>query len=479
MGYKTGTDKEQITLMPACLDDYVPETHMCRVISAFTGQLDMGKLGYKYAESKGTGCRPYDPRMMLNLYMYGYLNRVRSSRRMEAETRRNVEVMWLMDGLKPDDKTICNFRKDNAEALRQTFRAFVKMLRRLGLYGAELEAQDGTKFRANNSRKNNHNKTTVERELSRIEKQISEYMNVLDQGDKEEEGERAPSADKIKAAMERLNERKIKFEELLERVEAEGEVSTVDPDARLMHSGGDARKLDVCYNVQTITDGKHSMIVAFDIADSSSDRGNMEGMSELAKEALEVESLTVLADKGYYDGEDIEKCENNGVTCLVAKPRPGGTKKAEEFAHEQFIYDREKDLYICPCQTELRFMRKQKHSNGNEYLVYSNFPACGRCPRRAECTKAKYRQIWRPLYQDTLDEVDRRTKTNKALYRKRQEIVEHPFGTIKAVWGYKQFLCRTKPKVTAEIALAYSAYNLRRAINIFAEKGISIVAALA
>jgi len=478
MRYKGGANKEQLTFMPACVDDYVPESHMCRVISAFTGQLDMSELGYKYAEGKEKGNRPYDPRMMLNLYLYGYLNRVRSSRRLEAETHRNVEVMWLMDGLRPDDKTICNFRKDNAEALRRTFRTFVRMLRRLGLYGGEVEATDSTKFRANNSRKNNHNKTTVERELSRLEKQISEYMNALEQGDKEESDKDAPSAEKIQAALTKLRERKIKVEELLTQVEGEGEVSTVDPDARLMHSGGDARKLDVCYNVQTITDSKHSLIVDYYIANSSSDSGNMETMSELAKEALEVEALTILADKGYYDGEDIAECEKNGITCLVAKPGPGGTAKSAEFTHDQFIYDREKKCYVCPCQNELRFMRKQKHSNGNEYLVYSNFPACGRCLRRAECTQTRYRQILRPLYQDTLDQVDQRTRINRELYRKRQEIVEHPFGTIKSVWGFKQFLCRTKPKVTAETALAYSAYNLRRAINIFADKGLSIVASL-
>jgi len=478
MGYKTGTPKDQYTLMPMSLDEYVPEEHMCRVISAFTGQLDMKELGYKYADCKGLGNRPFDPRMMLNLYLYGYLNRVRSSRRLEAETHRNVEVMWLMEGLTPDDKTISNFRKDNTEALRKTFRAFVKMLRKLDLYGGEVEATDGTKFRANNSRKNNHNKTTVERELSRMEKQISEYMNGLEQADKEEAEEAAPSAEKIKEALEKLNERKIKFEELLSRVESEGEVSTVDPDARLMHSGGDARKLDVCFNVQTITDSKHGLIAGFDVSGSSSDTGNMQAMSELAKEDLEVETFTNLADKAYYDGEDIAACEENGVTCLVVKPRSGGASKAEGYTHDCFTYDREKDSYLCPCGNELRYMRQQRRRNGKEYRIYANYSACSLCPRRKECTKSKYRQILRSMYQDILDQVDQRTTINKELYRKRQELAEHPFGTVKSVWGFKQFLCRRKPKVTAETALTFSAYNLRRAINIFASKGVSLVAAL-
>ena len=260
MGYKVGTDKKQISLLPVCLDDYISEDHICRVIDAFTGRLDLCASGYKYAEWKDKGCRPYDPQMMLNLYIYGYLHRVRSSRRLEAETTRNVEVMWLMNELKPDDKTICNFRKDNAKALKKTFREFVVMCRELDLYGGEVEATDGTKFRADNSRKNNHNKTTVEKELTRIEKQINEYLAALEQGDKEEEGEGKPSGAAVKAALEKLKERKDKYEGLAERVEKEGEVSTVDGDARLMRSGGDARPLDVCYNVQTVVDSKNHLI---------------------------------------------------------------------------------------------------------------------------------------------------------------------------------------------------------------------------
>ena len=480
MRYKTGGDKYQTTMLPACIEDYVPEDHMCRVIEAFTNQLDMVQLEYKYAECNEMGNRPFDPRMMLNLYIYGYLNRVRSSRKLEAETVRNIEVIWLMNGLTPDDKTISNFRKDNTKAIKTTFRAFSRMFRDLGMFGGEVEATDGVKLRANNSRKNNHNKTTVERELSRIDKRINEYMNALEQADKEEEAEEKnrPTAEEVKVALEKLNERKVKFEDLLARVEEEGEVSTVDPDSRLMHSGGDNRKLDVCYNVQTITDGKHHLIVDFDVTNQPEDKGNLENMSEKAKEVLEVETLTNLADKGYYDGEDIEKCENNGVTCLIAKPKAGGAKKEEGFCRENFVYCPEKDAYICPCQNELSFMRLQNHSDGKEYRVYSNFSACNKCPQREICTKSRFRQILRSPYQETLDEVDKRTRENKGLYRKRQEIVEHPFGTVKAVWGYKQFLCRGKEKVTAETALAYLAYNLKRVINIFKADGRNLKAAL-
>jgi hypothetical protein len=414
--------------------------------------------------------RPYGPRMMLGLYIYGYLHRVRSSRRLEAETRRNVEVMWLMDGLTPDDRTICNFRKDNTKAIREVFRDFSSMCQEMGLYGGETAAEDGTKFRADNSRKNNYNKTIVENELSKTDKKISEYMKALDEADAAEAGELKPSEKQIQEALKKLNERKEKFENLKERVEKEGEVSTVDPDSRLMHSSGDARHLDVCYNVQTVVDSKHHLIVDFEVINCSDDKGNLHSMAEKSKEVMETETLTLLADKGYYDGQDIAACEADGVTVLVAKPKAGGAVKEEEFKRERFVYDKESDSYMCPCQNRLKYMRDQKHNNGKQYRIYANYSACGKCPKKAECTKGDNREIYRSAYQDTLDIVDERTRNNKELYRKRQEIVEHPFGTIKAVWGYKQYLCRGKPKVTAETAFAYLAYNFRRVFNIFNDK---------
>jgi transposase len=477
MKYKAGVDKKQITLFPTSLDDYISKEHICRVINAFTGQLDMSALDYTYAEVKSTGCRPYDPRMMLNLYLYGYLHRVRSSRRLQAETTRNVEVMWLLDGLKPDDRTICNFRKDNAKALRETFRVFAVLCRDLGLYGGEVVATDSTKFRANNSRKNNWNKTTVDRQLTRIDKQISDYMNALEQADKEAIVQQAPSTEAIKAALEKLKQRKVTFEELKSRVESEGEVSTVDEDARLMRSGGDGRALDVCYNVQTVVDSKHKLIIDFDLSERSDDKGNLHTMSKKAKALLEVPKITNLADKGYYDGDDIAACESNGVRCLVAKPKPGGAMKEEGFTRTNFIYTKDEDCYICPGKNRLKYMRNQRHSDGTDCRVYANYSACTTCPLKNKCTKAKYRQVLRRPHEDTLDIVNERTQANKALYKKRQAIVEHPFGTIKAVWGYKQFLCRTKPKVSAETALAYLAYNMRRFITISIESKVNPISA--
>jgi hypothetical protein len=286
------------------------------------------------------------------------------------------------------------------------------------------------------------------------------------------------NADEIKSALEKLCGREVEFGEFLSRLETEGEISDADPDARLMRSGGDGRALDVCYNIQTAVDDKHHMVADFDITGRSDDKGNLQNMAERAMDVMGAGSLTVLADKGYYDGADIAACEENGATCLVAKPAPGGAKKAEGFSHEDFSYDRENDAYTCPCQNQLRFAGTQNGSNGKEYRLYANDAACAKCPRRADCTKTRNREILRLPYQNALDAVDERTRNNKALYRKRREIVEHPFGTIKAVWGFRQFLCRTKPKVGAETALAFLAYNLRRAANVFNENGGSLAAAL-
>jgi transposase len=467
MGYKIGVDRKQQALLPISLDEYIADDHICRVIDAFTRQVDISNLGFKYAEYKKTGCRPYDPRMMLNLYVYGYLHRVRSSRRLRDEAVRNVEVMWLVNGLSPDDKTISNFRKDNTEALRKTFQTFVQMCRRLGLYGEELTANDGTKFRANNSLKNNYGKVVVENELGRIDTKISEYLALLEQGDNEIE--KTPSAGAIKAALEMLRERKSEYEDIKIRLETEGEISTVDPDSRLMRSGGDGREIDVGYNVQTVVDSKHHMIVDFEVTNNSCDAGTLYPLMERTKEIMEVEELTNLSDKGYYDSEDIASCEENGITCLVAKKRPGGTVKTKEFRHDQFIYDAAQDKYTCPCGNAMRYKRMKKKNGGKEYRVYANYQACRECQRKSECTSYKYREILRLPYQGVLDIVDERTRANKELYRRRQEIVEHVFGTVKAVWGYKQFLCRTKPKVTTETALAYLAYNMRRVFNIYRE----------
>ena len=475
MGYKQGKDMQQLSFL--CLDDYVPHNHICRAIYAFVTGLDMIDLNFKYAQTKDVGAPPFDPRAMLMLYIYGYLNRVRSSRRLEAETLRNVEVMWLMAGLLPDNRTICEFRKNNAKVLKAVFKQFVLLCKGIDLLGGVTVATDGTKFRANCSKKNIMTKSSVERELSHLDKLISEYMNELEKNDAAETNEDKPDANRIEEIIKGLKAKKEDLESYTKRLETEKEISVIDPDAKLMKSGGDARKIDACYNVITVVDDKNKLIVDFDVTKNPNDLGQLHDISIEAKEILETGSLKNLADSGFYSGKDIDACERDGITCLVAKPAPGGKKKEEGFTRESFIYNKENDYYVCPNKKRLQYKRL-KVTKGKLNKIYSNYSACTNCPKKTKCTERKFREIERSIYQDTLDIIDERTKNNKALYRRRQEIVEHPFGTVKAVWGYKQFLCRTLPKVAGETSLAYLAYNFRRVFNILNEQGRDITAAI-
>ena len=481
MRYKSGISRAQDSFLPSCLDDYVDEEHLCRVISAFTETLDMAELGFKYSDTKDVGCKPFDPRMMLNLYIYGYLNRVRSSRRLQAETTRNIEVMWLLEKMVPDDKTIANFRKDNAVAIRKVFREFTIMLKSLELFGGELIAVDGTKIRANNSIDNNFNPKTAETALSNIDKRISEYMKALEETDKAETDEINPTNENLREALTLLKERKLKIESASSRLREPGGASIIDPDARLMKQSGDSYSVGVCYNVQTAVDAKNNLIAEFDIFDNTADRGTLKKMSDRVRDILGVEKIISLADKGFYDGEDLAACEQDGITCLVAKPITSSSKRDEtldpNFSFEHFTYDKEKNCYICPMKQELIFKKYGKHMK-KDCGIYSSSKACLKCPERSKCITYSAKRIPRLFYQDTLDIVDARTKNNPEFYKKRKKMIEHPFGTVKRIWGFIQFLCRTKPKVGAEMSLTYLAYNLRRTINIFSGRKMSLLKAI-
>jgi transposase len=474
MAYRQGENREQLTLTPMCLDDYIGEDSICRVIAAYVERLDMAALGFKYAETKDTGRPPFNPAKMFSLYLYGYLNRVRSSRRLEAETRRNVEVMWLMEKLTPDDKTICNFRKDNSAALKKAFREFSLWCAGEGLFGKELVAVDGTKIRANSSRHNIHTKKGTEKQLAEATAKIEKYMAALEENDDDEADETKLSSETVQAILKHLSEKKETLTERLAKIEANGgaEISVVDPDARFMHTNGDGRPLDACYNVQTVTDSKHNLIVDFDVTTCPDDKGALPKMTESAKEIMGVDTIIVSADKGYYDGEDIAECEKNSTVCYVPKVADHTHAPNEKYDKKHFKYDSEKDCYICPQGNELPFRQLQKHKEDKfSNRVYYNTKACKGCPNREKCTTSKRggRRISRNHHQDALDRNNARMNTDEGreIFRERKKIVEHPFGTIKAVWGFRQFLCRTQERTTAEQSLAFLAYNLRRVINIF------------
>ena len=475
-----------MTLSPMCLDDYIESDSICRVIAAYASNLDMRALGFKYAGTKDTGRPPYAPASMLMLYLYGYLNRIRSSRRLEAETKRNVEVMWLMEKLTPDDKTICNFRKDNAAALKKVFREFSLWCGYQGLYGKELVAVDGSKIRANSSRRNIHTRKGTEKELTSVEKKISEYMNELEANDAAETNDAKLSPEAVHEALRRLNDKKNTMQGWLHQIEANDgkEISTIDPDAQIMHTGGDGRNLDACYNVQSVVDEKYKLIIDFDVSTCPDDKGALPKMTAIAKEIMGVEAVSVVADKGYYDGEDIGRCEENGTICYVPKTSAHAPAPDTRYNKEHFRYDAESDCYICPKGQVLPFRQFNKRGEGKASdRVYYNAKACRRCHDREKCTTNQRdgRKIYRGPHQTALDVVNSRMKTNEAQQtsRERKKIVEHPFGTIKAVWGYRQFLCRGQEHTTAEMSLTFLAYNFRRVFNIFKENGKDMAAMMA
>ena len=466
MPYIKGEDRNQITLFPEAVDDYITPDNPVRVIEAFVDSLDMKELGFKRTTPNDVGRPAYDPRDLLKLYLYGYLNRIRSSRKLETEAGRNVELMWLLKKLKPDFKTIADFRKDNKKAIKNVFKQFNLLCKEWELFGCEVIAVDGSKFRACNSKRNNYNDKKIKRHLKYLDEKISNYLKELDSNDQEEADTHIPSAEEIKKRIEELKKRKAKYQAMQKEMKEKkiDEISTTDPDARLMKVNNNG--VDVCYNVQTAIDQKNKLIVDYDVINNAADQGNLYEMAEKAKETLGVEEIKALADKGYYSTSDLKKCEGNKIETYVAKPKNTGSVANPDFHQDRFQYDQEQNIYICPAGQPLYPSRIRK-INGVEYQDYKNFRACKQCKFKDQCTSSKKgRTISRNLYQELLDEIDKRTQENKELYAQRQMLAEHPFGTIKRIWGYSHFLTKGLESVKTESALSFLAYNLRRVINI-------------
>jgi len=406
--------------------------------------------------------------------------RTRSSRRLESLARVNVEVMWLLCKVVPDDRCIADFRKDNGKAIKKVFRAFTLMCSRLGLYGGEDSSVDGTKIRANANRRSVHTKKGTEALIAKVNEKIERYMKLLDETDKEEAGEPQISQSTVKSILEHLAEKKEKLLDWQKRIEENnGEaLGEVDPDARIMSTNGDGRALDACYNVQTIADNEHGMVIEFQVTTDAGDSGNLSAMTESAKEILGVEKIDVSADKGYYDSADIARCEQNGTVTYVPPVKASECAPNRKYNRENFVYDTENNCYICPEGQKL-FYNPAKQAK--ESRLYENPKVCKSCLNREKCTTAAKRRIYRLKNQEALERNNARMKTEvgNEKYRKRSETIEHIFGTIKAVWGYRQFLCRTQERTTTEQSLAFLAYNLRRAINIFARDGRNLAKEIA
>jgi hypothetical protein len=402
---------------------------------------------------------------------------MRSSRRLEKACLSNVEVMWLMKKLAPDFKTIADFRKDNIDCIKPVFKEFVYLCRSLDLFGPELVAIDGSKFKAVNSTKRNLNEKTLPERLKRVEKRIAEYLKEMEENDKadeEEHNDNAAKVERLKEKLAKLDEKRQEYVRAQNEMRETGqkEVSLTDPDSRLMRI--DSQKLDVCYNVESAVDSKNHLVVDYETTNSSNDRNELAKMAEAAKETLEVEELDVTADKGFYDGKELKECEENGITTYVPIPEETMPNKKvgvpePEFYSSKFSYDPLRDVYICPANQEMSFWKRSSDGRGKNRGRLYRTGACTICPFRSRCTRNKLgRIIFRSENQDVIDRLRVRIKSDEGLEKlnKRKEIVEHPFGTMKRAFNQGYLLLRGLRKVNGEVGFMMVAYNIRRAINI-------------
>lgn len=461
-----GADREQATLFPESLEDWVGEDNPVRVIDVYVDELDLAELGFAGVDPKTTGRPSYHPSVLLKLYIYGYLNAVHSSRRLEREAGRNVEVMWLTRRLAPDHKTIADFRKDNGPAIRKVCARFVELCRRLGLFAEASVAIDGSKFKAVNNRDRNFTEAKMKRRMAQIEESVARYLHQLESADRQERSKaRAMKID-------RLSEKIAKLQEEMQRLEAldkqrlaqpDNQISLTDTDARSMATSGRGSGV-VGYNVQAAVDTTHHLIVAHEVTTSGSDRSQLAPMSKMTKAVLGVGKLDVVADRGYFTSEQILECVEADVTVTLPKPQTSNNKLRGRFVKSDFRYVASKDVYICPAGETLKFYYTNEEKGLTLRRYWTN--ACASCAIKSKCTTGAQRRITRWEHEHVLEDVQRRLDENPQAMSVRRETVEHPFGTLKARMGATHFLMKRLKNVKTEMALAVLAYNLTRVMNI-------------
>jgi transposase len=464
MTHLVGHDRCQTLLLPESLDDYVGPENPVRFVEAFVDGLDLAAAGFGRVRPKETGRPGYAPSDLLKLYIYGYLNRIRSSRRLEAETHRNVEVIWLLRHLKPDFKTIADFRRDNRKAFRPVFREFVLLCRQLDLFGRELLAVDGTRIKAVNNKDRNFTRASLTEFIRLADAKLDDYLQRLDTSDAAEQaagGSRVENlAEKIAAVRERLT----RCQEMLAELDRTGEdqISLTDPDSRAMAAH---THVAVGYNVQVAVDTKHKLLVEQQVTNQVLDMGLLTETAEPAKEILGVEHIAVVADRGYFKIEDIEACENAGMEPYVPRLQRGPSVRAGLFRKDEFEYDPETDTILCPGGQRL-----QPYSSsllrGLKKINYANKQACRNCPLRSRCTNNSFRSVSRMENEAVLDRMQARLAQRPQVLAQRREAVEHPFGTIKQWMNQGAFLMRGLENVRGEFSLTALAYNIRRVLNI-------------
>ncbi len=431
MAYIEGISRKQVILFPDVIDDYIEDNNQVQFIDAFVDSMDLKELEFKYAEPEPTGRPPYNPADLLKLYIYGYLNRIRSSRSLEKETHRNIELMWLLRKLTPDFKTIADFRKDNKKAIKAVCREFILLCKKLSLFRGELIAIDGSKFKAVNSKKRNFNEAKLNKKIKEIEEKIDTYLSELEENDRDET-----------------------------------QISLTDPDSRTMVNN---QRIEVCYNMQFTVDEKHKLILDHEVTNEVKDQNQLSKMAKRAKEILGVEEIEVLTDKGYYNAVEIKECVDNGIKPYIPELESTVSKKVNiprpEFYKNKFSYDKEKDVYICPEGIELRYRNTAVH-HGKRMRLYKSEECMGCKSKRLRTKNKNGRIIYRWENEEILEDMRRRIKLNKDKVKKQQWLTEHIFRTMKRNFNQGYFLMEGIDKVGGEMGLTVLAYNIKRVLNI-------------
>ena len=463
--FVVGEARDQSMLFPALLDDFIADDNPVRAIEVFVESLDLRELGFKGVDPHATGRPAYHPSVLLKLYIYGYLNRIQSSRRLERETQRNVELMWLTERLTPDFKTIADFRKNHGDAICRVSREFIVLCRRLELFSQAIVAIDGSKFKAVNNRNRNFTATKVKRRLEQIEESFHRYLGQLDTADHAEPALAEAKTEHLKEKIIKLREETARLQSVEEqRLQSpDQQVSLTDPDARAMATSGKGTGT-VGYNVQTAVDSQHHLIVAHEVTNVGHDRGQLFNMAKQAREATGIEELKVVADRGYFKGEEILACHKEGITTYLPKPLTSPSQAKGLFPREKFRYLPEKNEYSCPAGQRLTWRFETIEKGMKLHAYWSS--ACASCSIREKCTTGKQRRIKRWEHEEVLEAAQSRLDWNPEMMRLRRQTVEHPFGTLKAWMGATHFTTKRLKNVSTEMSLHVLAYNLKRVIKI-------------
>lgn len=465
-GFIKGENRNQATLFPERLDDYISEENSVRVIDVFIDALKLKKLGFA-AKPTNKGRPGYDPALMLKLYVYGYLNRVQSSRRLEREAQRNVELMWLLGRLAPDFKTIADFRKDNGDAIKEVCAEFVLLCKRLDLFCDAEVAVDGSKFKAVNNADRAFSKAKIKRRRENIDQSIDRYLEDIKKADRQDTKESRSIKVHLKERLAKVK-KEAKRLELLEKKlmkTPDKQLCLTDPDSRIMATRGRSSVL-VGYNVQSAVDTKNHLILAHEVTNIGNDRAQLSKMAKRSKAILGVEKLDVLADRGYYNGLEILACDEDDIKTYLPKTLTSGNKAAGLYDRSDFIYDKKTDTYRCPADQVLK--RRSKTTDGEKVMFryYASSLTCGRCPKKQNCTTATERRVNRWEHEEVIDELDKRMANEPERMGRRRSTVEHPFGTIKSWMGHTHFQTKTMERVGTEMSLHVLSYNLKRVISL-------------